>query len=671
MDTHESLSTDASSTLSTEIIRALAVDALAANEAYQQELQQRAFQLDRTITRITRLKENLLKLIEQEKLSNKHARASTTKLHPYFIDKSGDRPSENSDIPFSKMTQQLYFNHRKWTDKEREALAHAVRAANKKLLLDSGKPHDMVSKVSPKQLEMNTTNLPWPDIAKEVKTRSSIECLIQWVVHDHPMINKTEWTVGECERLRSVVERHGGRDWGRIAVELGTNRTASQCFQQWQARMNKELARKNWTEEEDKILREAVATFGERNWQQVALVLDGRTGQQCLHRWLKSLSPGRRRGRWSPEEDAMLRHAVEVYGSGNWIQIQQHVPGRTDVQCRERWMNVLHPDVNLGPWTAEEDEKLQAAVAKYGTGKWSLIASEVPNRTDNQCLRRHKYLRRLAHPEEAPPRRRAGRRPKRPREENEGVNGERGLSEKPQGEKRKRGRPRRKLPEPENLQQASPVEGAGGLEPPPAALTPEDSNPSPRENSVPSETVNLSAAHPAQAMEEVPPSPAQTPDHQQATESPLPSMASTYPSNYSEIAASNPNLDDNHSLSVPPSACVEEEEVCEGEDSIAKRVRSSPRRLRRNSTIGTNDHPSNIKSFGASLMIVNEDVSASDEFTVGGPEIEGGEEEDNLQQTEPIARRLRRRQATSNSSPTKNSMDNPEDPLPGQSQSIS
>lgn len=35
-----------------------------------------------------------------------------------------------------------------------------------------------------------------------------------------------------------------------------------------------------WTAEEDRILTEAVKRFGEKNWQQVANCLHGRTGQQ-------------------------------------------------------------------------------------------------------------------------------------------------------------------------------------------------------------------------------------------------------------------------------------------------------------------------------------------------------------------------------------------------------
>jgi hypothetical protein len=55
------------------------------------------------------------------------------------------------------------------------------------------------------------------------------------------------------------------------------------------------------------------------------------------------LDPAIRRTRWTEEEDDVLRNAVEVYGHGNWTKVQKHIPGRTDMQCRERWVNILDP----------------------------------------------------------------------------------------------------------------------------------------------------------------------------------------------------------------------------------------------------------------------------------------------------------------------------------------
>src|SRR3990167_2032479 len=144
------------------------------------------------------------------------------------------------------------------------------------------------------------------------------------------------------------------------------------------------MVKGKWTAQEDNELKEAIKRFGVKNWQQVANCLIGRTGQQCLHRWQKTLKPNIKRGRWTPDEDKALTLAVKAYGSKSWIKVQQHVQGRTDVQCRERWVNILNPNLNVGAWTTEEDKKLDEAVQIYGMGKWSQIAQLLAPRTDNQ-----------------------------------------------------------------------------------------------------------------------------------------------------------------------------------------------------------------------------------------------------------------------------------------------
>jgi len=72
--------------------------------------------------------------------------------------------------------------------------------------------------------------------------------------------------------------------------------------------------------------------------------------------------------------------------------MKRHITGRTDVQLRERWVNVLNPDLTQSPWTIEEDQALESAMVKYGLGKWAKVAEDLYPRTDNQCLRRWKKL---------------------------------------------------------------------------------------------------------------------------------------------------------------------------------------------------------------------------------------------------------------------------------------
>lgn len=113
-----------------------------------------------------------------------------------------------------------------------------------------------------------------------------------------------------------------------------------------------------------------------------------------MHRWTKALRPTITHGKWLEEEDKRLVMGVAFYGSRGWNEVARCVRTKTDVQCRERWTNVLSPNVRQGAWTKEEDTLLLEAVEKYGVGKWALVARSIPNRTDNHCWRRWKELKR-------------------------------------------------------------------------------------------------------------------------------------------------------------------------------------------------------------------------------------------------------------------------------------
>lgn len=143
-----------------------------------------------------------------------------------------------------------------------------------------------------------------------------------------------------------------------------------------------------WTPEEDKKLKDAVKVYGNCNWQSVASIMKGRTGQQCLHRWSKSVNPAIIRQWWTEEEDTLLKRAVHLYGAGNWTKVQRLVPGRTDMQCRERYMNILTPTVKNTQMTAEDTEKLIKLVEQHGR-TWSAFASMFEGQTDNRLMRHY------------------------------------------------------------------------------------------------------------------------------------------------------------------------------------------------------------------------------------------------------------------------------------------
>ncbi|KAJ8643272.1 hypothetical protein MRB53_005020 [Persea americana] len=91
-----------------------------------------------------------------------------------------------------------------------------------------------------------------------------------------------------------------------------------------------------------------------------------------------------KRGPWSPEEDMALKKYVERHGTvENWIALP-HKAGlnRCGKSCRLRWLNYLRPDIKHGGFTEEEDHIIYNLYKSMGS-RWSVIASHLPGRTDN------------------------------------------------------------------------------------------------------------------------------------------------------------------------------------------------------------------------------------------------------------------------------------------------
>jgi myb proto-oncogene protein len=181
-----------------------------------------------------------------------------------------------------------------------------------------------------------------------------------------PDINKGKWTVEEDSTLIGAVKKRG-KYWTRVAA-LVPGRTNRQCCQRWVVSLDPDINTfkwKVWTAEEDAKLTEAVAEFG-NDWVRVAALVPGRTNIQCRWRWVDSLDPIISTGKWAAdEEDAKLTDAVTINGVENWAAAAALVPARTNTQCRHRWASFLDPNNNnnsTGKWTVEVDAKLAEAV---------------------------------------------------------------------------------------------------------------------------------------------------------------------------------------------------------------------------------------------------------------------------------------------------------------------
>src|SRR3954462_1591354 len=102
------------------------------------------------------------------------------------------------------------------------------------------------------------------------------------------------------------------------------------------------------------------------------------------------ISPSIHKGRWTPHEDAILRRAYYQHCNLRdprgelipipWNKIALQIPHRTGSQCQARWTEALDPAVKKGKWSQEEDTILRAGVARFNK-RWIRIAEFIEGRT--------------------------------------------------------------------------------------------------------------------------------------------------------------------------------------------------------------------------------------------------------------------------------------------------
>jgi hypothetical protein len=96
-----------------------------------------------------------------------------------------------------------------------------------------------------------------------------------------------------------------------------------------------------WTDAEDMRLLVAVSRSGARDWRSISeFVGSGRSSSQCNQRWCRALDPAILHRPWSDADDQQLLRAVEVLGKSSWCQIAKIMTGRTDLQCRYRYLQL-------------------------------------------------------------------------------------------------------------------------------------------------------------------------------------------------------------------------------------------------------------------------------------------------------------------------------------------
>jgi hypothetical protein len=266
----------------------------------------------------------------------------------------------------------------------------------------------------------NTSKMKWRKkyktdrdaVAMLVPGRTSTQCIRRWKDFLDPSIDRASgragnWTIDEDKKLKDAVLTHGGKNWETIGV-LVPGRTKIQCSSRWQRILDTNIdpttARAGrWTADEDKKLNHALLTHGSEDWATITALVPGRTKMQCSSRWHHFLDPSidhsnRHSSKWTTDEDEKLKDAVQTHGGNDWATIAALVPGRTKIQCRNRWQGGLAENIDpttarAGKWSEDEDNNLKDAVQTHDGKDWDKIAALVPGRTKKQCSRRwHRTL---------------------------------------------------------------------------------------------------------------------------------------------------------------------------------------------------------------------------------------------------------------------------------------
>jgi hypothetical protein len=282
--------------------------------------------------------------------------------------------------------------------------AEGIPAARKKPRLDEPLPvatDEAARKTAPPGVSVGLPPPPPPPAADNDDANANA---------DHVTVTRRSWTLEEDAKLTSAVTNTSQKkcskeyktNWAAIAA-LVPSRTSSQCRKRWKYALDPTIDRVSgrtgkWSEDEDKNLKDAVQTHGGKNWETIAALVPGRTKIQCSSRWCNILAINidpmkARAGKWTADENIKLKDAVQTHGGKDWAAIAALVPGRTKMQCRDRWKGALDSNIDpttarVGKWSEDEDKKLKGAVPTHGGKNWKEIAALVPGRTKSQCRKR-------------------------------------------------------------------------------------------------------------------------------------------------------------------------------------------------------------------------------------------------------------------------------------------
>jgi snRNA-activating protein complex subunit 4 len=274
------------------------------------------------------------------------------------------------------------------------SLKFDLREVEEKLKIDSSQD---VDKFVPKREDNDT--IDWLEISAQIgSSHPPLACEIKWLNELHPDINHEPWSQEEDEKLQDLVEKYNN-DWDKIADELATNRIAYQCICRYQSFLNPKMKRKGlFSKAEQDFVNEVIANCRVGSyipWNQVSYFIEGRSLAQVKHYWEKRNSLTKNR-KWTELEDNVLIQAVEKFGLSNWVKVAYFLPGRTNRQCRERYiMRLGVKNRKVAEWSSSEDKKLLELAPAFNY-RWATLVNHINGRNPHQIASRYDVLEKIS-----------------------------------------------------------------------------------------------------------------------------------------------------------------------------------------------------------------------------------------------------------------------------------